>query len=259
MTFDTYLDWSTNPNCMHRWRRRGPAIATYLQDDVWLRDRCRHVREAHPPVVLACGHQRRCAVEPIRGNTWDSAGCPSSLTANHWGAQFTAAPLLVSFVDDGPCEGRHYDLDEAFQQNGINAEASRDLHHVSMSMGSWAHAILNLRANGLEPSDEALELVRSGAEFHVDRVLDNLDNDRPPGNPHPPANPAVQVPPCQPVTSTTCGHGTRFVGMHALAKVLGDQTPASVNEMLTRPQVTALFTVGFLNFPAEMFSFQGQT
>lgn len=122
--------------------------------------------------------------------------------------------------------------------DGTNAERRRDLAHVNMALGAWAHAARTILAQGEKLRPHAYDRLHAAFGYHAGRVLAYAKTGRMP-------NPA-------PVEGD--GGGARFQGYYAARALFRGDTPGTVRAMLKRPEVRNLSAVGANHIVAEAFA-----
>jgi hypothetical protein len=232
------------------------CIAAYLEDQNLWDDAVAYFETKIRQSIWHSDINDGFRVDPIL----DSSGLPHNITEQQWGYGIGGTPS--DFVNPmtplnsgyawcmterfGTGSAKHFDLCAPFRIDGMNGECRRDLDHVSMSYAGWSNCIRTIRAQGFEPSADAMTLYAAGVQFHYNRVLDNIVTLTAPSGPQ------CQAPPVNPLSTTD--KGGRFLGAHSARVVLGDDTPQEVIDFLETSTMAAFHPEGDLAWVAHAFT-----
>lgn len=122
-------------------------------------------------------------------------------------------------------------------QDGAGAERSRDLSHESMGLKSWLDAALCIKANGRTVPTHAHDRLKAHIALHSSRTLAFLQTGTTPS----------------PFPSPAGGTGL-YGGWQTSKKYLGAATPAAVNSLLQRTEITTASPTGTNQMSAEAFA-----
>ncbi len=227
------LDWPQNPNWHASFADSKLAIAAYAGDPALWADAKAYFNTRIAQSIYHSAYDGT-KVKPLLSSTSSSM---TTATLTHWGDNTKSAGPQVTLS-----AGSYVFASPALAVDGANAERRRDLGHVSMSLGAWAHGARTILAQGetLEPHARARLL--AGYAHHAQRVGTHLDTGVVP-------YPSVLTPP-----STATADGNRFQGWASAKHVFGSATPAAVLSMLARPQVTGYPPAGANHMVAEQFA-----
>lgn len=218
------LDWSNGGNWHASFADSRLAIAAYTGDTALWEDAKAYFYERIAQSIYHSEHDG-AAVKPLRNSNGDpSAG----LTMNHWGGNWGASQINGDFTP----------VDPSLFPDGVNAERTRDLAHVSMGLGAWIHGARTIVAQGDELEPHAYDRLRAAYAHHGDRVLAYLDTG------------------VIPAPDTERGDGGDAVAMSwfGACAFFGEDTPTSVTALCGHTQVTGSSPVGGNHLIAEAFA-----
>ncbi|GAA4897481.1 hypothetical protein GCM10023223_09520 [Stackebrandtia albiflava] len=219
------LDWSNGGNWHASFADSRLAIASYVQDtDLWNDAKAYF----NTRIAQSIYHSRYdgTRVRPLL----DANGKPSvGLTRNHWGGTWGVTQITN---DLSP-------IDPARFPDGVNAERTRDLGHVSMGLGAWIHGARTILAQGDTLEPHAFDRLLAAYAHHGDRVLAYLDTG--------------EIP--EPGTARGDGGNAFKMAWFGACTFFADRTPADPAALCAHDQVTGLSPVGANHLIAEAFAY----
>lgn len=221
------LDWTNGGNWHASFADSRLAIAVYVSDAELWEDATAYFHERIAQSIYHSEHDGS-KVRPLL----KSDGSPNiNLTKVHWGESLGAGQVNDDLTP----------VDPSRFPDGVNAERTRDLAHVSMGLGAWMHGARTIIAHGDELEPHAYDRLRAAYAHHGDRVLAYIDTGRVPA----------------PAVVNGDGGSAYLMAWFGARVVFGDDTPASVTELCGRTQVTGSSPVGGNHLIAEAFTDNG--
>lgn len=218
------LDWTNGGNWHASFADSRLAIAAYTADPELWEDATAYFYERIAQSIYHSEYDGS-TVRPLL----KSDGSPDvDLTKIHWGEHLGAGQ-----IDDDLTP-----VDPSLFPDGVNAERTRDLAHVSMGLGAWMHGARTIITHGDELKPHAYDRLRAAYAHHGDRVLTYIE---------------TGTIPAPDVAKGDGGSAYRMAWFGARI-VFGDDTPASVTKLCDHPQVTGSSAVGGNHLIAEAFT-----
>lgn len=259
--FETFLrkcyditDWPTNPNWHASFADSKLAIAAYLGDSSLWANAKSYFYERIAQSIYLSKYDKGYVIPMHNEDNVLNGGTSSSLvpkllhappgtqntsrTVSHWGYGGNAPQITTSLKAEYPAGTPLPD--------GTNAERTRDLGHVSMSLGAWMHGLRTIYSQGQADMNtdsdykKAYDRLLAAYDYHSGRIYTYLTTG---------AIPA-------PVPIKGEG-GPEFKQTYYGARTLfGTATPQSVKNMLLRSEVTGYSPSGANHLVAEAFADQ---
>lgn len=230
------MDWTANPNWHASFADSKLAIAAYLGDSTLWADAKAYFNERIKQSFYHSSYDAGGKVNPMHhednGNATrlhSGSGTPNATsTVNHWGGTSGVAQINSDYTFKSTYPA----------VNGVNAERSRDLGHVNMSLGAWMHAIRTIKAQGEQVEQHAYDRLLAGYSYHGSRVLTYLQTGSVPA----PAPKSIDSSP------------DKLQAWYGARKLFGSATPQSVLDLLARSDIQDKTAAGTNHLIAEQFA-----
>lgn len=227
------LDWTTGGNWFASFADSRLAIAAYLRDPALWVDARSYLFFRLPQTIYHSAFDGS-TVTPCRSGDWPATqGANPSLqrTQNHWGGTWGASQV-------GPGFAAVYQGEPL--PDGCDAERVRDLSHPCMGLMGWQQAVSTVVAQGDTVPEHIWQRLIAAAQHHGERVLHYETTGT--------------IPDPAPVNGTGGNLGFAWWG---LRRLLGDDCPEVVHQVLETDAVTGMHAAGANHTVAERFCDSG--
>ena len=218
------MDWPGANNWQASFADSKLAIAVYLNDAALYADAKAYFYERLAQSNWHSAYDGNKVV-PVENND----GTPSaSRTINAWGGYWGAPQVKSDYTFVNP----------SYVVDGFNTETIRDLGHVSMGLGAWAHGARTILAHGDTLERHAYDRLRAAYALHAKRVLTYKQTGT--------------IPAPQPVRGD--GGGALNQSWFVARRLFGSNTPADVVTLCGHPDVKSYPAGGANHLVAEAFT-----